>query len=311
VSSAVEAVEIRGSFSRVPLFGLGALTLAELDDVLGARVELGSSDLDHLRLVAARAAALDRVASVHLKFDSGMTRLGTTSVAELMAMAELCSRDASLRLRGVWTHFASADEPDAAQFGAQAASFTKVAETLRAACPGITVHAANTAATLREPAVHFDMVRCGIGIYGLDPFQDDPLARGLTPAMGLRSHVALVKQVPAGTRVGYGGTWQARERTTIANIPIGYGDGVRRALSNRGEVLIRERRRPIVGRISMDSMTVDLGSEGVVRMGDEVVVVGSQGRERILAEELARQVDTLNYEIACGITKRVPRRRIP
>ena len=178
---------------------------------------------------------------------------------------------------------------------------------MRELAPGVVVHAANSAATLREPASHFDMVRCGVAIYGLDPFGADPAAQGLRPALELRSYVADVKRFEPGASAGYGRTWRAPEETWVGVLPIGYGDGVRRALSNNGEVLVRGHRHPIVGNVSMDNLTIDLGPRTDVEPGDDAVLIGSQGSERILAEELARRLETINYEITTGVSPRVPR----
>jgi alanine racemase len=186
-------------------------------------------------------------------------------------------------------------------------AFRHVAERVRELAPGVTVHAANSAATIRDPATHFDMVRCGIAVYGLDPFQADPAANGLEPALELRSYVADVKRFEPGSSAGYGRTWIAPEATWVGVLPIGYGDGVRRALSDNAEVLVRGRRYPLVGTVSMDNVTIDLGPETEVEPGDEVVLIGAQGGERISAEDLAGRIDTINYEITTGIAPRVPR----
>jgi alanine racemase len=169
------------------------------------------------------------------------------------------------------------------------------------------VHAANSAAALRDPASHFDMVRCGVAVYGLDPFQEDPASRGLKPALSLHSYVADVKRFTAGASAGYGRTWTAPRDTWVGVLPIGYGDGVRRGLSNNAEVLVNGRRHPLVGTVSMDNVTIDLGPETDVTPGDAAVLIGTQGEERVLAEEVARRLDTINYEITCGISARVPR----
>ena len=174
--------------------------------------------------------------------------------------------------------------------------------------PGCTVHAANSAATLRDPATHFDMVRCGIAVYGLDPFQRDPAEQGLEPALELHSYVADVKRFEGGASAGYGRTWRAPEDTWVGVLPIGYGDGVRRGLSNNAEVLVGGRRHPLVGTVSMDNVTIDLGPETDVEAGSP----GGPDRrrrdsERILAEEVAARLDTINYEVTCGISQRVPR----
>ncbi len=179
---------------------------------------------------------------------------------------------------------------------------------MRERWPGIVVHAANSAATLREPASHFDMVRCGIAIYGCDPMNEDPAAHGLEPALELTSYVAAVKLARAGDSAGYGRRFVAARDTWIATVPIGYADGIRRALTNNCDVLIGGRRYPVVGTVSMDNITVSLGSSaGSVRCGDRVTIIGVDGAERQTAEEVARRIGTINYEILCGITARVPR----
>src|SRR5205085_4479335 len=198
------------------------------------------------------------------------------------------SADAQTTLAGIWTHFATADEPGDEHFPDQLRHFAALANEVRAGYPGTIAHAANSAATLRDPASHFDLVRCGVAIYGLDPFQRDPAEQGLTPALSLHSYVAAVKRFNAGESAGYGRTWKARAPTCVATVPIGYGDGWRRALSNNADVLIGGRRHPLVGTVSMDNITADLGPDTEVQPGDEVVLIGAQGGERILAEEVAR-----------------------
>jgi alanine racemase len=171
----------------------------------------------------------------------------------------------------------------------------------------VVVHAANSAATFRDRAAHFDLVRCGIAVYGLDPFHSDPDARGLEPALALHSYVAMVKRFEPGESAGYGRTWRATVPTSVGVLPIGYGDGWRRALSNGADVLVGGRRRPLVGTISMDNLTVDLGPAPDVAPGSPAVLIGRQGGERILCEEVARRLGTINYEVTCGISPRVTR----
>jgi alanine racemase len=169
------------------------------------------------------------------------------------------------------------------------------------------LHAANSPATLRDGAAHFDLVRCGVAVYGLDPFQGDPHDNGLEPALSLESYVAAVKRFERGESAGYGRRWRAGEPTWVGTIPIGYGDGWRRALSNNCEVLVQGRPRPVIGTISMDNLTIDLGPETDVQPGEPVVLIGTQGEETILAEEVARRIGTINYEITCGLSPRVRR----
>jgi alanine racemase len=205
------------------------------------------------------------------------------------------------------THFATADDRGDEHFPAQLERFAPFAAELKERHPQITVHAANSAATLREPAAHFDMVRCGVAVYGLDPFGEDPAERGLEPALALESWVAAVKRFQTGDSAGYGRSWKAARDTWVATLPIGYGDGWRRALSNNCDVLIRGRRHPLVGTVSMDNLTVDLGTDTDVEVGDTAVLIGEQGGERILCEEVARRLDTINYEVVTGLLPRVRR----
>jgi alanine racemase len=212
-----------------------------------------------------------------------------------------------VELVGAMTHFATADERGDDFFGEQLRRFGAWAEELRAAHPGLLVHAANSAATLRDPACHFDLVRCGIAIYGLDPFQEDASAQSLEPALELLSYVGDVKPCAPGESAGYGRRFVAERDTVLGVLPIGYGDGWRRGLTNNADVLVAGRRRPLVGTVSMDNVTVDLGPAPEAAVGDEVVLIGAQGDERITAEEVAARLDTINYEITCALTPRVPR----
>jgi alanine racemase len=196
---------------------------------------------------------------------------------------------------------------DSEFFDQQLERFTAVADAVKAEFPEVIAHAANSAAVFRERRSHFDMARCGVAVYGLDPFQGDPTERGLQPALSLHSYIADVKRFPAGTSAGYGQAWRAPTDTWVGVLPLGYGDGVRRGLSNNAEVLIRGRRHPLVGTVSMDNVTVDLGPETEVEAGDEAVLIGSQGAESIRSEEVAERLGTINYEVTCGISARVPR----
>jgi alanine racemase len=310
VATAGEAEEVSRRLGEVPLLAMGALSEPEVDIALGAGAEVGVWTEGFRTLVAARAAAAGRPARVHVKLDSGMGRLGTFDADGVVALARAADADPDLELAGVWTHFATADEPgaDDGYFERQLTRFDAVARAVKAEFPGVVAHAANSAAVFREPRSHYDMARCGVAIYGLDPFQGDPAERGLAPALSLRSYVAAVKRFPAGQSAGYGRTWKAPRDTWIGVVPVGYGDGVRRALSNNADLLVDGVRRPVVGTVSMDNLTVDLGPETDVEPGAEAILLGSQGGEEIRAEELAARLGTINYEITCGISPRVPRR---
>ncbi len=307
VATGAEAGQIGRRFPQIPLLTMGALAPDDLEDALAAGSEVAVWHDDFRLLLSARGRAQGRPVRVHVKHDSGMGRLGNRDAAAVLALARACAEDPQLELAGVWTHFATADEPGSDFFDRQLERFSAVAEELKAEFPAIVVHAANSAAVFRDPRAHFDMARCGVAVYGLDPFQGDPAERGLAPAMSLRSYVADVKRFAAGDSAGYGRTWRAPADTWVGVLPLGYGDGVRRALSNNAEVLVGGRRRPLVGTVSMDNVTIDLGPETDVEPGAEAVLIGSQGGDAILAEEVARRIGTINYEITCGISARVPR----
>ena len=308
VATAVEAAQIGRRLQHISLLTMGALTESEVDVTLSAGSELTVWREGFRQLVAARSRAQGRPARVHVKHDSGMGRLGNPDPAEVLELARACAADPNLELAGLWTHFATADEPDSGYFDEQLGRFEAVVAAVRSEFPDITVHAANSAAVFLDSRSHFDMARCGIAIYGLDPFQGDPTSRGLRPALSLRSYVADVKRFPAGASAGYGQRWAAASETYVGVIPLGYGDGVRRGLTNNAEVLVGGQRRPLVGTVSMDNVTIDLGPETDVRPGDEAVLIGAQGGEEVRAEELAARLGTINYEITCGISARVPRR---
>ena len=289
VATAAEAAELRTLAVDVPVLVMGALTRDELQMAIDAEADV----------VAWSEEVAEAAPRVHVKLDTGMGRLGTRD------------RELALRLAarpnavGLMTHFATADEPDDDLFPAQLEAFREFLDEVGR--DDVVAHAANSAAALRDPAAHFDMVRCGIAIYGLDPFQADPREHGLEPALSLHSWLASVRRIEPGESVGYGRRWRAREPSWIGTVPVGYGDGWRRALTNDCDLLIRGRRYPLVGTVSMDNVTVDVGPDPEAEVGDEVVLVGAQGDERILAEEVARRMGTINYEITTGLLPRVRR----
>ncbi len=305
VATAEEAAELRAGGIEGPLLVMGALSDAELTVALRARADI-------VVWREERVAALERHpdgegAGVHVKLDTGMGRLGTRDPAEAARVAAAVAASPRLRLAGLMTHFATADD-DLGFAREQLARFMDWAEPVRAAHGGedVLLHAANSAATLGIPEARLELVRCGIAAYGLDPFGADPAPHGLAAALVVCSYLAEVKPIAAGESAGYGRRFVAEAPTWIGTVPIGYADGVRRALTNDCDVLVGGRRVPVVGTISMDNLTVDLGPDPPSR-GAEVVLLGAQGGARVLAEEWARRLATINYEITCGISARVPR----
>jgi alanine racemase len=307
VAAASEAFELRSRFAEEPILVMGALTGPEIDVALQARAEVAVWQSEVLAAVAAQGESFGVRPRIHVKYDSGMGRLGARDRGAVEGMLAEADADPRVELAGLWTHFATADDPGSEFFGVQLERFDELVVRARERHPGLTVHAANSAATLREPASHYDMVRCGIAIYGLDPFGRDPAEHALEPVMGVSSYVADVKRFRAGDSAGYGRRWRAPGDTWVGVLPIGYGDGVRRGLSDNCEVLIAGRRYPVVGTVSMDNITVDLGPEAEVERGEEAVLLGVRGGERLLAEEWARRLGTINYEITTSISPRVPR----
>lgn len=302
VATAAEAATLRSSGFDVPVLVMGAMTPEETEMALGADANVVGWTEDFVDLVESLGGG-----AVHVKYDTGMGRLGTRDPETATAIAGRLAESQSSRLAGLMTHFATADETEDGFFGEQLARFRDWSQPLAARHPEAVVHAANSAAVLRDPACAFDMVRPGVALYGLDPFGQDAPARGLEPAMELRSWLAAVKECAAGESVGYGRTFVAAAPTVIGTVPVGYGDGWRRALGNASDAIVGGRLVPVVGTISMDNLTVDLGPQPGLAAGEPVTLVGGSGGVAITAEEVARELGTINYEVTCSIGPRVVR----
>lgn len=302
-ATATEAAELRAAGVDAPLVVLGPLTGEELATVLETGAELLVWTENFLKLLTRQAAG--RRARVHLKLDTGMRRLGADP-DRLPGLLDAIEARPEVELAGVMTHFATADD-DEDYFRRQLRAFGDAATLVATSGSRPVFHCANSAAAIRYPESHFDLVRCGIAIYGLSPFQGDAASDDLRPALRLSSYLADIRSLKTGDSVGYGRAFTAGSDTHVGIIPIGYGDGVSRRLSSRGRVLVGGKSRPIVGRISMDQLTVDLGPAPDVTPGAEAVLIGEQGKEAISAEEMAGMLDTINYEITCDISARVER----
>jgi alanine racemase len=288
------------------LLVMGALTRDELELALSVDADVVAWTPEFVAAATA-VAATSGDARVHVKLDTGMGRLGTRDDGLATELVGAVASAPGLELAGAMTHFATADDRGDEFFGEQLARFERWVARLRQTHPRVLAHAANSAATLREPAAHFDMVRCGVAIYGLDPFGRDPREQGLEPALELRSWVAAVKSCAKGESAGYGRRFVAPADTVLGVLPIGYGDGWRRSLTNNADVLVRGERLPLVGTVSMDNITIDLGARGDVQVGDVATLIGAQGGERVDAEEIAERLGTINYEVTCALTPRVRR----
>lgn len=310
VATAGEAEEILESVPEareVPIIILGAMSPDELSRAAAIDAEVGVWTQGFLEACKQIGAERDAPLRVHVKRDTGMGRLGEMDKEVVSELLTSAARDDSVELVGLWTHFATADDPGDSFIAEQLERFEESVAVARSLQPGCLIHAANSGATLGEERSHFDFVRCGIAIYGLSPYGDDPRGIGLEPALSLVSRIGAIKDLATGDSVGYGRQWVASEPTRIAICPVGYGDGYRRAFGGSAEVLVRGRRTPVIGAVSMDNIALDLGADSEVEVGDEVVLLGSQGSEEISAQELADHLGTINYEIVTGIGQRVPR----
>ena len=306
VAGSQEARELReAGLSGVPVLVMGALSLEEVEEALAADADVVVWSERYVRAVAEAGGG-----RVHVKLDSGMGRLGTRDSGLATRVFALARDTRGVQPVGLMTHFATADElDDDGFFARQLATFALWARELKERHPQLLVHAANSAALLRDADAHFDMARCGIAVYGMDPFGTDPAERALQPALSLSSYVAEVKLCARGESAGYGRRFIAERDTYLAVLPIGYGDGWRRGLSNNADVLISGNRYPLVGTVSMDNVTVDLGANADAERlrGEPATLIGIDGEQRTTAEDVARRLDTINYEVTCALTARVPR----
>lgn len=301
-----EGIALRDAGIDVPILMLQEPAPGRADEAVAADLTPCVFTPRGIAEIAEAASRARRTVAVHLKIDTGMNRLGVP-VRDLEGLLGVLAKEPAIEVEGAFSHLAFADDPANPFIDEQIARFADALAVLaRHGIDPALRHIANSAATLSRPASHLDMVRVGIATYGLAP---GPRCAGLVelePALALKARVAMVKRVPAGEGVGYGLTHRLARDSTIATVPIGYADGWPRALSGRASVLVGGRRAPSVGRVSMDSFGVDLG-DGDCAVGDEVVLIGAQGAERIAAEELAGILDTINYEIVASLSRRIPR----
>ncbi len=306
VAAVSEATKLRSQGVGGPILLYSLTDPAEFATIAELDLAPFVADSEYIAKLDRAAADCRRVVGVHLKVDTGMGRVGCRpeEARDLASQILACGH---LRLDGVCTHFPVADTPNSSFTRRQAERLAEVAAELRAAGinPGI-VHAANSGAVIEYPETWFDMVRPGISVYGYYPSGDQERPLELKPVMEFRSQIVFTKRVPKGTGISYGLSYHTEKDTVIATVPAGYGDGFNRLLSNRGEVLIRGTRYPIVGRVCMDQFMVDIGPEPEVQTGDTVTLFGPD-QDGPDAEEIANLTGTIPYEVTCSPTARVPR----
>jgi alanine racemase len=299
-----EGAELRRAGIDAPILVLGRSFPEQAAACLAWRLEAATDSLENARAFSEAAQAAGTKALLHLKVDSGMARLGLPP-GEAPAVAEAIARLPGVELRGMFTHFAAADEADPAFARSQLAIFLDCVEATRkrGVEPSL-VHAANSAAALALPEARLDMARVGIALYGIKPDIDFDSPVPLSPAMRLKARVTALRRVPAGATVGYGRSWTARRDSLVATIPAGYADGYPRALSSRGLVVHRGRRLPIAGRVCMDMFMVDATEAPEIAVGDEVLLFGGPDYP---VEDYAAAFGSIGYEATCLVGKRVPR----
>ncbi len=306
VGTCCEALELRQAGVTVPILVLGTIVDEEVVPALGHGIEIGLHSTDRQRSLQRAARRLGVRARVHLNIDTGMGRLGVRPDRALELLRRI-QGSRHLELAGVMTHVAAEDGARSPETEAQVSRFQAVLSEARA--EGLLrgwIHSANSACIFTGLRPLGDAVRPGIAAYGVLDRDLDGTSL-LVPAMSLRSQIVFLKDVPVGTPVGYGSTWRAERATRVATLPLGYDDGVPWRLSNRGEVLVRGRRAPIVGRVSMDYTTVDVTDIPGVRVGDAATLFGRDGAEEITVREVAERAGTIPYEVTCSVGKRVTR----
>ena len=300
-----EAVELEAAGVQLPILIFGPLNYLQIEAAVARHLLIGIVGPEELDLVCEYAEEHQSDVRVHLKLDSGMGRMGIVA-SELGRVATALRAQPRVKVDAIYTHFANASDPRDGFTERQTETFSEMLSQLRAL--GVEAplhHAANSAAAVRGLVVPGDYARVGIAMYGGEPL--DAGSSRLEPLLTWKTRIARIKTIGAGEAVGYGTTFKATRDTVVATLPVGYADGYNRLLSNKGNVLVRGRRAPVIGRVSMDLTTIDVTAIPDVTLGDEVVLLGRNGDDEISAEEIANLTGTINYEVFCSISSRVPR----
>jgi len=308
VGDSTEALTLRDAGITAPIVILGAVVTGEMEDVVRGGIDVTVHSGDRVRALRRLLAGGDRSVGIHIKVDTGMGRLGCHP-ERVAGIAREVRRSRRLQLKGISTHLADAGPDGGALAALQLRRFRKVLRALEEdglLPPWRHVHASSGVFSTLPPA--FNLVRSGLAIYGLDPHGRTDSE--LWPALRWRTQIVFLKDHRRGSRIGYGASWRAGRKTRVATLPVGYNDGYRYAFSNRADVLVRGRRCPVIGRVSMDYVTIDVTDVPDACVGDAVTLLGCDGDETIRAEDLAALGDTIPYEILCGIGRRVKRRYV-
>ncbi|MBN1202381.1 MAG: alanine racemase [Anaerolineae bacterium] len=306
-----EGLELRAAGITAPVLVAGYTPPDAVEAGVEHDLALAVTEPPVAERISRAAQRQGKTARVHVKVDSGMGRYGLLP-DEVVPLFDHLASLPGITIEGVFSHLAVAELPDKAYTWQQFHTFERVLEQLDTAGYRVPVrHIANSAGALDLPPMHLDAVRVGVALYGLRPSDEVEPSVPLKPALALKSHVVRVSTLPAGSSISYGRTYITPREMAVALVPVGYGDGYHRLISNRGAVLINGRRAPLIGRVCMDQFVVDVSAAGRVAVGDEVVLIGNQGEASIPAEEVARWADTINYEVTTALLPRVARVFVP
>ncbi len=304
-----EGIELRQSGINKPILILGYTPAPLYPAMIKYDIATAVFEYDMAEKMSEAAEKIGKKAKVHIKLDTGMSRIGFKQDDESLEVIKKIAELPGIEIEGCFTHFATMDEKDKTKAMKQFERYMDFVERIEDVGIKIPIkHVSNSAGIIEKQEVNLDMVRDGICVYGMYPSDEvDKTKLKLTPAMEIKSYVSFVKTLEAGVEIGYGGTYITTKQTTVATIPVGYADGYSRALSNRGRVLIKGKSFPIIGRICMDQFMVDISELPEIKQGDEVTLVGRDGDEYISIEEVADMSYSFNYEFVCDIGKRIPR----
>ena len=303
VARTSEGVRLRADGIDEPILLLAEPPFAAISQAIEAELTFGIYTREGAERLSDEAVRLGKTAAAHVKIDTGMRRYGIQP-QEARSFVDSVRKLSGLQVTGLWTHLARSEDQSSSFTKQQLETFEEVLSKLDA--EGLTIHVCNSAGAILHPEAHFDMVRFGIALYGIPPVVEIGERISLDPVMAVKSRVGMVKSLPADTPLSYGGIYSTTHETTVVTVPIGYADGLRRNLSNQGEVLIGGTRHRISGNVTMDHLLVDVGDTQITR-GDEVVILGRQGGEQITASEIASLLGTIPYEVVCGFGGRMPR----
>ena len=308
-ATAEEAIQLKNAGVKKPVLILGIVFEEYFQELIQKEVRMTVCDYDMAKALSEEAVRQGRQVHIHIGLDTGMSRIGFADKPESVEEIKRIAALSNIEIEGMFTHFARADETDKSPAEDQLKRYLAFVELLEKAGVQIPLkHCSNSAGIIRMPEANLNMVRAGITIYGIYPSAEvERDIVKLIPAMELKSHVAFVKDLPAGTAISYGGTFASETDLRVATIPVGYADGYPRTLSNKGWVLIHGQKAPILGRICMDQFMVDVTHIADVKHGDEVTLIGRDGDECIHIDELGDLSGRFSYEFACEISKRVPR----